>query len=73
LLFANVTFFKECYEVTLSWHFLAISQGKDVADGTIKLAVWTTRKVGQHAHLEVLDQIWNAIFPSSKDQQHPCY
>jgi hypothetical protein len=32
-LFANLMFFKECYEVTVSWHFLATSHD-GVVDGT---------------------------------------
>jgi hypothetical protein len=32
-LFANLTFSKERYEVTVSWHFLAASHGKFVVDG----------------------------------------
>jgi hypothetical protein len=32
-LFANLTFSKECYEVTVSWHFPATSHGKGGVDG----------------------------------------
>jgi hypothetical protein len=50
-LFANLTFLKERYKVTVSWHPLAAShdKGVDGIGGIIRQAVWTSHKAGQHA------------------------